>query len=483
MIQLQQLFPQWQGDLVTLTGLTTDSRQVKPGYLFLAVPGLRYDGRDHIDQAVAAGAAAVAYEAADGFTCRAAVPVLPIGHLASQLSAIAGRFHGEPACQMKLVGITGTNGKTSVSQMLAQALNNLGQPCGVIGTLGSGMPGALLDHGMTTPDALSLQQQLAHLRDQGACRVSMEVSSHALAQDRVAALMFEVAVFTNLSRDHLDYHGDMAAYGQAKARLFDQAERAVINLDDTFGRQLAEECTLPLTGYSLNDSNADLYCSDIRFDAQGISARLHTAQASAELRSPLLGTFNLSNLLAVAGVLLSLELPLAQIAAQLGLLVPPAGRMQRLGGEGQPLVVIDYAHTPDALEKALAALRAHVAGRLICVFGCGGDRDRGKRPLMGRIAEQGADQLVITDDNPRTEVSAAIIEDILAGIERTEQVTVIANRAEAIAQTIAAAAAGDVILLAGKGHETYQEINGVRHPFSDIEQAERALLGRGGHHA
>src|SRR5690554_3206814 len=457
MIQLQQLFPQWQGDLVILTGLTTDSRQVKPGYLFLAVPGLRHDGRDHIDQAVAAGAAAVAYEAADGFTCRAAVPVLPIGHLASQLSAIAGRFHGEPACQMKLVGITGT--------------------------LGSGMPGALLDHGMTTPDALSLQQQLAHLRDQGACRVSMEVSSHALAQDRVAALMFEVAVFTNLSRDHLDYHGDMAAYGQAKARLFDQAEHAVINLDDTFGRQLAEECTLPLIGYSLNDSNADLYCSDIRFDAQGISARLHTAQASAELRSPLLGTFNLSNLLAVAGVLLSLELPLAQIAAQLGLLVPPAGRMQRLGGEGQPLVVIDYAHTPDALEKALAALRAHVAGRLICVFGCGGDRDRGKRPLMGRIAEQGADQLVITDDNPRTEVSTAIIEDILAGIERTEQVTVIANRAEAIAQTIAAAAAEDVILLAGKGHETYQEINGVRHPFSDIEQAERALLGRGGHHA
>src|SRR5690606_4975038 len=236
------------------------------------------------------------YEAADGFTCRAAVPVLPIGHLASQLSAIAGRFHGEPACQMKLVGITGTNGKTSVSQMLAQALNNLGQPCGVIGTLGSGMPGALLDHGMTTPDALSLQQQLAHLRDQGACRVSMEVSSHALAQDRVAALMFEVAVFTNLSRDHLDYHGDMAAYGQAKARLFGQAEHAVINLDDTFGRQLAEECTLPLTGYSLSDSNADLYCSDIRFDAQGISARLHTAQASAELRRPPLGTFNLSNL-------------------------------------------------------------------------------------------------------------------------------------------------------------------------------------------
>src|SRR5690554_4749927 len=287
MIQLQQLFPQWQGDLVILTGLTTDSRQVKPGYLFLAVPGLRHDGRDHIDQAVAAGAAAVAYEAADGFTCRAAVPVLPIGHLASQLSAIAGRFHGEPACQMKLVGITGTNGKTSVSQMLAQALNQLDQRCAVIGTLGSGMPGALLDHGMTTPDALSLQQQLAQLRDQGARQVSMEVSSHALDQGRVAALHFDVAVFTNLSRDHLDYHGDMAAYGQAKARILDQAAQAVINIDDAFGRQLAADSKVPVLRYSLTDSNADLYCSDIRFDAEGISALLHAGDASAELRSPL----------------------------------------------------------------------------------------------------------------------------------------------------------------------------------------------------
>src|SRR5690606_37382294 len=318
---------------------------------------------------------------------------------------------------------------------------------------------------------------------QGARRVSMEVSSHALDQGRVAALDFEVAVFTNLSRDHLDYHGDMATYGQTKARLLEQAERAVINVDDAFGRQLAADCTLPLVRYSISDSSADLYCSDVRYDAQGISARLHYADASAELRSPLLGTFNLSNLLAVAGVLLSLELPLAQIGAQLGLLQPPAGRMQRLGGEGQPLVVIDYAHTPDALENALAALRAHVAGRLVCVFGCGGDRDRGKRPLMGRAAEQGADLLVITDDNPRTEASSAIIEQIRAGIERQEAVSIIANRADAIARTIARAAADDIILLAGKGHETYQEINGVRHPFSDLEQAERALRQRGGQHA
>lgn len=483
MMQLQQLFPQWQGEAVEITGLTTDSRKVQPGYLFLALPGLRHDGRQHIDQAVAAGAAAIVYEASDGFVCSAQSPVLPVGHLATQLSAIAGRFNGEPASHLKLVGITGTNGKTSVSQMLAQALNQLGQPCGVIGTLGSGMPDALTDHGMTTPDALSLQQQLAQLRDQGACRVSMEVSSHALDQGRVAALNFEVAVFTNLSRDHLDYHGDMAAYGQAKAQILNQAGRAVINIDDAFGRQLAAECELPLVRYSLHDSQADLFCSDVRFGPEGIRAQLHSAHATAELHSPLLGTFNLSNLLAVAGVLLALELPLAQIAAQLGQLMPPAGRMQRLGGDGQPLVVIDYAHTPDALENALAALRAHVTGRLICVFGCGGDRDRGKRPLMARAAEQGADLLVITDDNPRTEASAAIIEEIAAGIERTERLTVIANRAEAIAQTIAHAAADDIILLAGKGHEAYQEINGVRHPFSDIEQAGRALAQREAQHA
>ena len=478
MISLQYLFPQWPDAAITVTGLTTDSRQVQPGYLFLAVPGLRQDGRQHIDQAVAAGALAIAYEAGDGFSCSAPVALLPIDNLADQLSAIAARYHGEPARSMKLVGITGTNGKTSVSQMLAQALTALGQPCGVIGTLGSGMPGALHDHGMTPPDALSLQQQLAQLRDQGAHRVSMEVSSHALSQGRVAALNFEVAVFTNLSRDHLDYHGDMAAYGQAKAQILDQAAQVVINIDDAFGRQLAADCTLPLVRYSLNDSSAELYCSAIRFDAEGISARLHAGNHSAELRSPLLGTFNLSNLLAVAGVLLAQGQPLAQIAALLGQLSAPAGRMQRLGGEGQPQVVIDYAHTPDALDNALAALRAHVAGRLICVFGCGGDRDSGKRPLMGRAAEQGADVLVITDDNPRSEDSAAIIEEIRAGIEHCQQVTVIANRAEAIAQTIASATADDIILLAGKGHETYQEIHGVRHPFSDIEQAERALRRR-----
>lgn len=482
-MQLQQIIPQWQGAPVEISGLTLDSRKVAPGFLFLAVPGQRHDGRKHIEQAIAAGAAAVAYEAGDGFSCSAAVPLLAIRQLSTQLSVIAGRFHGEPASSLGLIGITGTNGKTSVSQMLAQALSSLNQPCGVIGTLGSGMPGALLDHGMTTPDALAVQQQLAQLRDQGARRVSMEVSSHALDQGRVAALQFEVAVFTNLSRDHLDYHGDMASYGAAKARLLAQSRTAVVNLDDAFGRTLTAGCPVPVSTYSLSDSSADLYCSDIRFDAEGIKARLHAPAGSVDLRSPLLGTFNLSNVLAVAGVLLKLEVRLEKVATLISQLVPPAGRMQRLGGDGQPLVVIDYAHTPDALEKALAALRAHVAGRLICVFGCGGDRDRGKRPLMGRIVEQGADQIVVTDDNPRTESSLAIIDEIRAGIEHPQRAAVIADRAEAIGQTIASADPGDIILLAGKGHETYQEIDGVRHPFSDIEQAERALKYREEHHA
>src|SRR5690606_15824016 len=431
-MQLQQLLPQWQGAPVTITGLALDSRKVAPGYLFLAVPGLRHDGRDHIQQAIAAGAAAVAYEAADGFSVEAALPLVPVPQLTAELSAIAGRFHGQPAERLGLIGVTGTNGKTSVSQMIAQALNGLQQRCGVIGTLGSGMPGALLDHGMTTPDALAVQEQLASLLALGAERVCMEVSSHALEQGRVAALQFDVGVFTNLSRDHLDYHGDMASYGAAKARLFSQSRAAVINLDDGFGRQLAAGCPVPVLTYSLSDDSADLYCSDIRFDGQGIRARLHTPAGSAELRSPLLGTFNLANVLAVAGTLLTLQIPLAQVVALIADLLPPDGRMQRLGGQGQPLVVIDYAHTPDALEKALAALRAHVAGRLVCVCGCGGDRDRGKRPLMGRIAEQGADLIVVTDDNPRTEVSAAIIDEILAGIERPQQAIVIANRAEAI---------------------------------------------------
>lgn len=482
MMTLRQLFPEWQGQDVRVTGLALDSRQVKSGYLFLAVPGLKVDGRDYIGQAIEAGAVAVAYDAAGDCHYEGAVPMLAVPQLAGQISAIAGRFHGEPSAALTLVGITGTNGKTSVSQMLAQALNELNTPCGVIGTLGSGLPGALIDHGMTTPDAVNVQGQLAQLRDAGAEAVCMEVSSHALDQGRVAALGFDVAVFTNLTRDHLDYHGDMDSYEAAKARLFDAAGcHAVINLDDPAGRRLAESCpprkgTARLLGYSLRDTPALLHCSEVRYDDAGIHALLHFEGEQSTLHSELLGDFNLSNLLAVTGSLLVLGFKLPQAVERAAGLRAPAGRMQRLGGGSRPLVVVDYAHTPDALEKALTALRAHVSGRLTCIFGCGGNRDAGKRPLMGQIAERYADRVVVTDDNPRNEPSAGIIGQICQGLGKPQNITVLANRAEAIAHTISRAHREDVILLAGKGHETYQEINGVRHAFNDIEQAERALL-------
>ncbi len=475
-MKLSQLFPGKVHADADIGGITLDSRHVRDGDLFVAFPGLRHDGRDYIAQAVAAGAAAVVLESQGAVAHRLAVPSVQIEGLAEQLSALADRFYQQPSAALQVIGITGTNGKTSVSQMLAQALDRLGSRCGVIGTLGSGLAGALIDHGMTTPDAVAVQAQLASMRDQGASHVAMEVSSHALDQHRVAAVRFAVAVFTNLSRDHLDYHGTMAAYGEAKARLFQRdLQAAVINLDDAFGRELAERCAAPVIGYSLSDPAATLYCRELVCDSLGLNARLQVQAREFALRSPLLGSFNMSNLLAVLGSLLALGVDAGAAVEQVAQLQPPAGRMQRLGGGDLPLVVVDYAHTPDALEKALTALHQHAAGRVVCIFGCGGDRDNGKRPMMARVAEQFAEAVVVTDDNPRTEPSQQIIEQICQGAEHPQALTVIPNRAQAIASTIAAARPGDVILLAGKGHENYQEIDGVRHPFSDIEQASLAL--------
>ncbi|MEE2800096.1 MAG: UDP-N-acetylmuramoyl-L-alanyl-D-glutamate--2,6-diaminopimelate ligase [Pseudomonadota bacterium] len=475
-MKLSQLFPGKVHADADIGGITLDSRHVRDGDLFVAFPGLRHDGRDYIAQAVAAGAAAVVLESQGAVAHQLAVPSVQIEGLAEQLSALADRFYQQPSAALQVIGITGTNGKTSVSQMLAQALDRLGSRCGVIGTLGSGLAGALIDHGMTTPDAVAVQAQLASMRDQGASHVAMEVSSHALDQHRVAAVRFAVAVFTNLSRDHLDYHGTMAAYGEAKARLFQRdLQAAVINLDDAFGRELAERCAAPVVGYSLSDPAATLYCRELVCDSLGLNARLQVQGREFALRSPLLGSFNMSNLLAVLGSLLALGVDAGAAVEQVAQLQPPAGRMQRLGGGDLPLVVVDYAHTPDALEKALTALHQHAAGRVVCIFGCGGDRDNGKRPMMARVAEQFAEAVVVTDDNPRTEPSQQIIEQICQGAEHPQALTVIPNRAQAIASTIAAARPGDVILLAGKGHENYQEIDGVRHPFSDIEQASLAL--------
>lgn len=475
---LTHLFPDAGRDPL-IRELALDSRQVRPGDLFLAVPGGRVDGRQHIADALARGAAAVAYEAEGAnvlpFTD---VPLVPVRGLAGQLSAIAGRFYSEPGRHLRMIGVTGTNGKTSVTQLIAQALDQLGTPCGVIGTLGSGFHGELKSGRLTTPDAVAVQATLADLRKAGARAVAMEVSSHALEQGRVAAVDFGIAVFTNLSRDHLDYHGSMQAYANAKARLFawPTLRARVINLDDELGQDLARRPgTSRIIGYSLVDASATLYCRDARFDDQGVTATLVTAQGTFNLRSRLLGRFNLSNLMAAIGALMAMDYPLDEILKVVPTLQGPLGRVQRLGGGERPLVVVDYAHTPDALEKVLQALRPHVNGSLICLFGCGGDRDRGKRPLMAQVAETLADKVVVTDDNPRSEAPEAIFDDIRPGFAHSGKARFISGRGAAIAQAVGGAQAGDVVVLAGKGHEDYQEILGERQPFSDIEQAQAAL--------
>ena len=475
---LNQLLPEAASSTL-IRELTLDSRKVRPGDLFLAVPGTQQDGRVHIADAVARGASAVAFEAqgANEMTASSS-ELVAIKGLAGQLSAIAGRFYGEPSRGMHLVGITGTNGKTSVSQLLAQALDLLGEPCGIVGTLGNGFYGALELGRHTTPDPIGVQATLADMKNAGARAVAMEVSSHGLHQRRVAALAFDVAVLTNLSRDHLDYHGSMQAYAEAKAELFAWSglRCRVLNLDDAFGRELASaEHDSRLISYSLEDNSAYLYCRDAQFDELGVRGTLVTPRGEGNLRSSLLGRFNLSNLLAVVGSLLGLDYPLDEILKVLPQLQGPIGRMQRLGGGQKPLVVVDYAHTPDALEKVLEALRPHVKGRLLCLFGCGGDRDSGKRPLMAAVVERLADAVLVTDDNPRSEAPAQIFSDIRAGFTSPDSVQFVHGRGQAIAQLIAAASADDVLVLAGKGHEDYQEINGVRQPFSDLVEAANAL--------
>ncbi|MCU1721049.1 UDP-N-acetylmuramoyl-L-alanyl-D-glutamate--2,6-diaminopimelate ligase [Pseudomonas sp. 5P_5.1_Bac1] len=475
---LSKLFANASSDPL-IRELTLDSRNVRAGDLFLAVPGAKVDGRDHIADALKRGAAAVAYEV-QGATVLpiTSVPLIPVKGLIAQLSEIAGRFYGEPSRLLDLVGVTGTNGKTSVTQLVAQALDLLGQHCGLIGTLGTGFYGALESGRLTTPDPLAVQATLNNLKKAGARAVAMEVSSHALEQGRVAALAFDIVVMTNLSRDHLDYHGTMEAYKAAKARLFSwpNLRCRVVNLDDDFGSELAgQQGESRLISYSLKDPAATLYCREATFDDDGVRAVLVTPQGEHMLRSRLLGRFNLSNMLAAVGTLLAMEHPLDEILKVTAKLEGPIGRMQRLGGGSKPLVVVDYAHTPDALEKVLEALRPHAQGKLTCLFGCGGDRDRGKRPLMAEMAERLADRVIVTDDNPRTEDPLVIFDDIRPGLTNPESATFISGRGEAIAGAIASAAADDVIVLAGKGHEDYQEINGQRHDFSDLVEAEKAL--------
>ena len=473
-----------------VTDLVQDSRAATPGCVFLACPGRTTHGLMHAATAVERGAVAVLWEPGADLE----PPVLPervaaiaIPHLSRHVGALADRFFRRPSADLRVAGITGTNGKTTTAFLLAQASDFLGRRGWYIGTLGHGHPGNVREAGLTTPDAVTVQRRLAEARDEGASTLGLEVSSHALDQDRVAGVNFDTAVFTNLTRDHLDYHGTIEAYGAAKARLFHTPglRCAVINVRDPFGRELVERLDPALEKIvytTANDVWAErgtgwIRVSELRATAAGLTINVETSWGTGLLRSRLVGEFNAENLLAVLGVLLGWNVPLQQALAALALCVAPPGRMESFGGGKQPLVLVDYAHSPDALAKVLDASRAHARGRLLCVFGCGGDRDPGKRPLMGGIAEAGADVAIVTDDNPRTEESAAIFAQILAGMRDAAAAQVVPDRAEAIRLAIAEAEAGDVVVVAGKGHEDYQIVGTEKRAFSDRETVQACLSG------
>jgi UDP-N-acetylmuramoyl-L-alanyl-D-glutamate--2,6-diaminopimelate ligase len=464
--------------------MTADSRRVAPGDVFLAFPGDIHDGRHYILQAIAAGASIVLWEAqGHAWPADRAVANLPLPGLRGLAPQLAAAWYGEPSRQLWMIGVTGTNGKTSISHWLAHALTEAGQRTAILGTLGNGFPGALDPASHTTPDCVTLQSLLARYRREQAWGAAMEVSSHGLDQGRVAGTHFDVAVLTNLSRDHLDYHGDMACYAQAKAKLFGWPglKWAVLNVDDEFGQSLhARLRGSDVRCLTYGFGAGDVIGSGLRLSAQGLRMAVATPWGASEIESPLLGEFNAYNLLATLATLLASGLPLPEAADLAGRARPVAGRMQTVaGGPRDPTVVVDYAHTPDALEKTLLALRTLTRGRLWCVFGAGGGRDHGKRPLMGGIAAALADHVIVTSDNPRNEDPAQIIAEILAGMPPGQNA--IADRAEAIRAAIREARAEDVVLVAGKGHEDYQEAHGVRQYFSDSAVAEAALLERSGH--
>lgn len=485
MISPRDILDRLEAAGVTPTGVADDSRQVQAGDLFLAYPGDLADGRCYIDDAITRGAVAVVWQADEKFTWNSALTVtnFPATDLRALAGPLAHLVYAHPSERLSLIAITGTNGKTTISQCIAQAYP---KPCAVIGTLGAGFPEALVETGFTTPEATTLMRYLASFRDQGAAACALEASSIGIEEGRMNGARVDVAVFTNFTRDHLDYHGTMEAYAAAKEKLFTwpRLRTAIINLDDPLGLKLARETTANrVLGYAIGEARRDFPAlvraeslTDTPF-GQRFSLVLPNGRAMVD--SALIGRYNVSNLLAVAAVLHDAGVQPAEVARRLSELVAPPGRMERIGGLGEPLVVVDYAHTPDALENALASLRDVATargGKLGVVFGCGGDRDSGKRAEMGEVAERLADRVLVTSDNPRSEAPAQIIRDIVAGMKNQPEIVV--DRNESILRAIREAGELDVILLAGKGHESYQEIAGVRTPFSDIEQAQAALALR-----
>jgi UDP-N-acetylmuramoyl-L-alanyl-D-glutamate--2,6-diaminopimelate ligase len=468
--------------------LTLDSREARPGSLFFAVPGRTVHGLKFAAEAAKRGASVVLYEP----SAQISPPKLPASVFAAAIPGlkdlvgrIADRFFRWPSAQLRITGITGTNGKTTCAYLLAQCLERLGSRAAYMGTIGWGRPNSLQPPTLTTPDAVTLHRQLAQLRAAGVREVAMEVSSQALDQDRVAGVRFHTAAFTNLSRDHLDYHHTMAAYGAAKARLFDAPDlmQMVVNVGDAFGRELARKLAghTPLTAVWIGAGDSGwlaeraLHATGVTLDLHGISMQLDGSFGQAVVATRLLGRFNAENSLVVIACLLSLGTSLTEAARVLADCVPPPGRMEvvETAAGDKPVAVVDYAHTPDALAKALGALREHCKGVLWCVFGCGGDRDPGKRALMGAVADELADQVIVTDDNPRSESPQAITRAIVSGMSRSARV--IHDRGEAIATALKEARAGDVVLIAGKGHEDYQIYGETRRSFSDRREALRYL--------
>ncbi len=457
--------------------ITADSRQVVSGALFLAYPGESADGRAYIADAIANGASAILWEP-DGFVWNENwhVENTPVVNLKQEAGVIGAQFYTSPSSQLWMIGVTGTNGKTSVTQWLGQCFDYLGRQTAVIGTLGNGLVNQLTPTANTTPDALLLQKLLADYVEQKTEVVAMEVSSHGLSQGRVNGVQFDVATLTNLTRDHLDYHGTLENYALAKEKLFNwnSLKSVVLNSDDDFGQAIKQKLNKSATKVlTYGIDSGDVRASNIRFESGAIQLTVTTPYGQADTRVDLVGRFNVYNVLAVLATLLVSDVVFDDAIRAVKQLKPLNGRMQQFGGGNLPLVVVDYAHTPDSLENVLLALKEEAKQSLICVFGCGGNRDQGKRPLMGKVASALADSVIVTTDNPRYERTEEIIQAILAGINGECIVEV--DRAKAIALAIANARIDDVVLIAGKGHEDYQEIVGEKHHFSDVEQVELAL--------
>ena len=469
--------------------LTLDSREARPGSLFFALPGRSRHGLEFAAEAAARGAGVVLWEPSADATLPklpAAVFAAAIPGLSGLVGRIADRFFNWPSSQLRITGITGTNGKTTCAYLLAQCLERLGAQAAYMGTIGWGRIASLERPTLTTPDVVTLHRELAALRASGVREVAMEASSQGLDQHRLDGVRFHTGAFTNLSRDHLDYHGTMAAYGAAKVRLFEAPDlkHIVVNVGDAFGREFAQQYAgrVPLTAICAGAGDSGwlaeraLRATRVTLDLHGVSMQLDGSFGSAEVATRLLGRFNAENALVVIACLLSLGVPLAEAARALAESVPPPGRMEVVepAVRDKPMAVIDYAHTPDALAKALGALREHCKGALWCVFGCGGDRDPGKRSLMGAIADELADRIIVTDDNPRSENPQAITRAIVSGI-KSRDARVIHDRGEAIGTALKEAQAGDVVLIAGKGHEDYQIYGDTRRSFSDRREAQHHL--------